>query len=262
MKYLYGLLCLTVGLVAAEAVRGANVYSRSEFDGITPLHYATVDSGLDNLPLYLQNPTSCLVVKKCTVIGHLEARSSVAIAETNDVWSHVQFIGKTSILEGWAETAHLRPLETKLPDDEGPPGQQDRKVYGEKWQIRVALVKGKGVPVCEAYLQRLNQSWFYEPPYCGRPENDQIPGFGRLHTTALSPTEVNKLAVQVANLDSMSGVSFSQNTGALLAAESARSDPVYLDTQRVVAAAKPAKRWLCGGSILRSISTMTVNRTT
>jgi hypothetical protein len=39
------------------------------------------------------------------------------------------------------------------------------------------LTKGHGVQVCEAFLQRLNVTVYDDPPYCGRPETDAVPGF-------------------------------------------------------------------------------------
>lgn len=57
--------------------------------------------------------------------------------------------------------------------------------------IHVKLTSGTGTPVCEAYLQRLNQTLFHEPPSCGRPENPRIPGFARLNRIRLTPTQVN-----------------------------------------------------------------------
>ena len=239
MRRAAALRCQLIGIVLAEGAGAAGIYPRSDFDGITPLHYATVEADSERLPLYGRNPTSCTAPRDCRVAGYLVTGNTVAIDAAHDRWSHVQYIGKTSVLEGWAETSHLRPLVVSLPADEGPPGRQDLRWFPEKWQIRVALLKGKGVPVCEAYLQRLNQTWFYEPPYCGRPENDQVPGFTRLHAVALSPTEVNGLAVAEANLDSPVNLNFVERPGALALAESSTSTPVYLDTLGILNAARP-----------------------
>jgi len=60
-------------------------------------------------------------------------------------------------------------------------------------RYKFQLEKGAGVPVCEAYLQRLNQTEFEAPPFCGRPENDPIPGFSLLHRVPLSPAETARL---------------------------------------------------------------------
>jgi hypothetical protein len=55
------------------------------------------------------------------------------------------------------------------------------------------LEKGAGTPVCDAYLQRLNETRFESPPFCDRPENDRIPGFSLLHRIPLSPAETARL---------------------------------------------------------------------
>lgn len=51
------------------------------------------------------------------------------------------------------------------------------------------LTKGKGTPVCEAYLQRLQQTHFDSMPLCGRPEDDSVPGFTRLNRVYLTAEE-------------------------------------------------------------------------
>jgi hypothetical protein len=43
--------------------------------------------------------------------------------------------------------------------------------------------------VCEAYLQRLNQTVFYRQPWCGVPETDRVPGFELLHRQRLKKQE-------------------------------------------------------------------------
>lgn len=62
-----------------------------------------------------------------------------------------------------------------------------------KFTYHFILTRGKGVPVCKAYLKRLNATTFSAPPFCGRPENDSIPGFTLLHRVPLSPAEVHDL---------------------------------------------------------------------
>jgi hypothetical protein len=49
--------------------------------------------------------------------------------------------------------------------------------------------KGHGIRVCEAYLQRLNLTAYYDPPYCGRPETSVVPGFKVLDRIALKTEE-------------------------------------------------------------------------
>lgn len=58
---------------------------------------------------------------------------------------------------------------------------------------RFKLTKGKGIPVCDAYLKRLNTTEYDSPPYCGRPENDSVKDFALLHRVPLSPADVHDL---------------------------------------------------------------------
>jgi len=60
-------------------------------------------------------------------------------------------------------------------------------------QYQFQLTKGSGVPVCDAYLERLNKSEYDKPPYCDRPENDSVKGFAKLNRVPLSPADVHDL---------------------------------------------------------------------
>lgn len=60
-------------------------------------------------------------------------------------------------------------------------------------QYHFQLTKGKGVPVCDAYLERLNISTYEKPPFCDRPENDAVKGFAKLNRVPLSPADVHDL---------------------------------------------------------------------
>lgn len=64
------------------------------------------------------------------------------------------------------------------------------------------LTKGKGVPVCEAYLKRLNNSDFDKPPYCGRPEDDSVSGFTRLNRVPLTAEEIHDLQLKLEGFQS------------------------------------------------------------
>jgi len=65
---------------------------------------------------------------------------------------------------------------------------------------RFRQTKGAGTEVCDAYLKRLQATHFEHPPYCGRPENDSVPGFSLLHRVALSATETFALYNRVEGL--------------------------------------------------------------
>ncbi len=229
-----------MGLALAKVAYSEGVYPRSDFDGITPLQYATV-SAAGRRPLYAKCPSLCteIGVAPCEVTAYVTSGSTVAVDETRGGWSHVQHIGKTSVSQGWVAGDALKDLAVSLPFDPGVPGGEDPKWYRQKRQIHVALTKGQGVPVCEAYLQRLNQTYFYEPPYCGRPENDQVPGFAQLHAVRLSAVEVNRLLVAQANLTE--ALHLVPAPDALALAASPHTSPVYLDTRGLLAAVSPGQ---------------------
>jgi hypothetical protein len=71
---------------------------------------------------------------------------------------------------------------------------QTQRPSGDR-PLEFTLTKGRGLPVCEAYLQRLNTTHFdyMHAPYCDRPEDDSVPGFSKLVRVPLSPSEVNRL---------------------------------------------------------------------
>lgn len=50
---------------------------------------------------------------------------------------------------------------------------------------RFELVRGRGVEVCEAYVQMLRRVDFVQPPYCNRPEPLGVEGFEPLHRARL-----------------------------------------------------------------------------
>jgi len=71
--------------------------------------------------------------------------------------------------------------------------------YADKSPIGPVLTKGRGVPVCDAYLQRLNLAEYTYPPYCDRPENDQVEGFELLNRIPLTIEEAFSFGDKVRN---------------------------------------------------------------
>lgn len=55
------------------------------------------------------------------------------------------------------------------------------------------------MPVCEAYLQRLNQTHYDSPPFCGRPENTTVQGFALLERTWFPTEETTRLFTEASN---------------------------------------------------------------
>jgi len=74
---------------------------------------------------------------------------------------------------------------------------KDNSQNGQQYHFQ--LTKGKGVPVCDAYLERLNTTKYEEPPFCDRPENDSVKGFVKLNRLPLSPADVHDLYPIISN---------------------------------------------------------------
>jgi hypothetical protein len=95
----------------------------------------------------------------------------------------------------WVAADALRPR----PVSPEPKPQMDT-IFDRARHYHFNLTKGRQVPVCEAYLQRLNQTLFHLKPYCGRPETDRVPGFEVLHRKRLSREEFAALDRNVSTL--------------------------------------------------------------
>ena len=59
------------------------------------------------------------------------------------------------------------------------------------------LTKGRGVPVCDAFLKRLRATDFKLPPYCDIPEDDSVKGFSILNRVPLPEEKVIELLPHV-----------------------------------------------------------------
>jgi hypothetical protein len=57
-------------------------------------------------------------------------------------------------------------------------------------QKQFSLLQGRGVPVCDAYLQLLNQAHFDVTPFCGRPDGAGEPGFMPLKREYWGPDQI------------------------------------------------------------------------
>lgn len=84
----------------------------------------------------------------------------------------------------------------------------DAKVADVNETYHFTLRKGRGIPVCNAYLQRLNSVDYYrqgrhtslQAPYCGRPENKLVPGFAVLGRRPVQVSDLDRLIVPIAGL--------------------------------------------------------------
>ena len=64
-------------------------------------------------------------------------------------------------------------------------------------RFQFKLVEGANLPVCAAYLERLNSTSFDVTPLCGRPENASVPGFEVLPRKNLTPEELYGISEQL-----------------------------------------------------------------
>lgn len=75
--------------------------------------------------------------------------------------------------------------------------EKERFVRIDPSYHKFTLTNGKGIEVCEAYLERLHKTWFDRVPFCDRPENIDIKGFEKLNRVYLSPKEIYPLYYRV-----------------------------------------------------------------
>jgi hypothetical protein len=176
--------------------------SKSDFSGIPTLTYATVlardgekDGKSARLYFHPEHPSRCPApdMGACKGTAYLVPGDAVAIGASCNGWDYVQYLGQKSVTVGWVEDALLGSRET--PTEIQP--AKKRKTRSISSVYRFVMKKGQGVPVCEAYLQRLNQTAYEDHPYCGLPENDQVPGFARLNRAYLPTERVNDLYAAV-----------------------------------------------------------------
>jgi hypothetical protein len=193
---------LDLGAPAAE--RTSESYPDTIFDGTgsPSIKYATVVSTSGSrLYLYKAPPADCSesTVKLGDQTSYLVPGDAVAFGQVCGEWVHVQYVGKSKVSVGWALAAGLKVSVTSADSgDEGADGSES-SANGRNYEFE--LVKGRGTPVCQAYLQRLNQTRFVFPPSCGRPEFDGVPGFTRLKRQWLTTAEVNRVYNDVMNFN-------------------------------------------------------------
>jgi hypothetical protein len=179
------------GRVNGEENTLAECAARSAaFDGIAPLRYATVSAPAGSkVPLHDTFPWDCKLAdaSKCPAKAYLIGGDDVAIGKTCGAWDYTEFLGANRVSVGWVASDRLMPVLAK-PAADPPEGTK---------RFRAEIQRGKHLPVCRAYLQRLNQTNFRLPPFCGRPENAAVPGFVELTRVWVPIAEINRLQFEV-----------------------------------------------------------------
>ena len=175
-------LSLTV-VLGSSLARPANLDECAQqplaFDGVAPLSYATINADAGSkVYLHAQYPADCNVEASsdgCKGTAYLLSGDAVAVGKTCGAWAYVQYIGDRRISTGWLPANRIAVTSVAT-----PAAPAEEKGSGDQRRYHFAMTKGHGTPVCEAYLQRLNQTQFNDPPYCGRPESTVVPGFAHL----------------------------------------------------------------------------------
>ena len=190
-------LAALFGATTANAVDAIDCVQRAvPFDGIAPLDYAAVTADVGSkVYLHTQYPTDCNAEAPgdgCKGTAYLLSGDAVAVGKTCGAWAYVQYIGEQRISVGWLPENRITAATAgKTLASSAAPESGDQRRY------HFALTKGHGTPVCEAYLQRLNQTQFDYPPYCGRPESTLVPGFLRLQRRWMDRSDYIRLSIYV-----------------------------------------------------------------
>lgn len=191
------LLVAWIGVAQATSADCTNPQVR--FDGVKPLTYAVVNgkSG-EELSIHPVHPSKCSLPneKACDGTAYILPGDAVAIGAQCSGWDYVQYIGAKRITEGWVKSQRLDERQPKVARDQRRPKggltpesnkDVDKSIY------HFELQKGNDTPVCEAMLQRLNQTHYEAPPYCNIPEDDTVPGFAWLQRKVPSEREQRRL---------------------------------------------------------------------
>lgn len=188
-----GAVFVTPGVRAEEA--GQCALPTVTFDGVSPLSYATIQGDVGSKAyLHAEYPVDCspAAPDSCTSPTYVLPGDVLAVAKTCSGWVYAQYIGTQRVTTGWIAAQQVKVSKTPVQDQSAGPGQTSG-VSSSPRHYHFALTRGQGIPVCEAYLQRLNQTLFEEPPYCGRPESTSVPGFDRLQRYWLDRAEYTHL---------------------------------------------------------------------
>jgi hypothetical protein len=201
-----GLLAATLAIQNVIASNLAScVRQKIPFDGSVPLRYESVVGGTGSkIYLHPQFPSGCVQGgdDACKASAYVVPGDIVATTKTCGGWAFVQYIGSKRITTGWVPERQLAPRAAEdapeLPATEAAPVKNaDAIPLPPPRRYLFRLTQGHGVPVCEAYLQRLNQTLFKVPPYCGRPESTLVPGFEPLHRQWMSVSQFTHLYIPV-----------------------------------------------------------------
>ena len=104
-------------------------------------------------------------------------RSSRHATAIDDKWGHR--LSKSFLLGASFTLSLLVAASTTFAADRVGAGLQ-----------KFSFERGRGIPVCESYFERLTKTTFELAPFCGRPENDVEGKFPKLVRVYLTPEEL------------------------------------------------------------------------
>jgi hypothetical protein len=177
---------------AAEESLSNCIQRQVSFDGISPRAFADVKKEVERAYVHREYPKGCSAVapSSCKSSVYLVARDVVGTAKVCAGWVYVEYVGSGRTTLGWVAQ---QDLSGGSEVDNGA----ETTVQNLPKHYRFELLSGKGTPVCDAYLRRLNETEFRSPPYCGRPEDDHLPGFTNLHRVPLVGNQTSALYPQM-----------------------------------------------------------------
>jgi hypothetical protein len=163
------------------------------FDGRTPLVYESVDRGKIGVDLYETHPAICPPEQKhCRSLSRLRPGDEVAVGAVCGKWSYVQYLGDKRVLHGWMDSTSLaKPVLAVSSHGSHEAESGVRPVFN--------LNRGRGLPVCEAYLQQINQDKYKTYPECGMPQGSQIPGMFSPNRVWMSKGEIESIDGNIIN---------------------------------------------------------------
>jgi hypothetical protein len=146
------------GATTASAVDATDCIQRDvAFDGIAPLSYVAVTADVGSkVYLHTQYPTDCNAEASgdgCKGTAYLLSGDAVTVGKTCGAWAYVQYLGEKRISIGGLPANRIMAATAGK-----PPASSAAPASGDQRRYHFALTKGHGTPVCEAYLQRLNQT--------------------------------------------------------------------------------------------------------
>lgn len=167
--------------------------SKVNFDGRTPLIYESVDPGKIGVNLYETHPAICPPEQEhCKSPSRLKPGDEVAVGAVCGKWSYVQYLGDKQVLNGWVDSASLsKPVFAVT----------SREIHETESGMRplFTLNRGRGLPVCEAYLQQINQAKYRTYPECGMPHGPRIPGMSSLNHVWVSKGDIENIDGNIIN---------------------------------------------------------------